>query len=126
MAAYIARDFAATGRVADMDRICQVEGFDKLREIVRIGVEVVAVPGLTRTAMASAIMANAAVSVGAEEEHLVFKGVCRQPPTMSEHNPLPHTPVLEINPGAVFGFERRHLALLFIPAPDLDVDVIQT
>src|SRR5882672_1136882 len=121
MAAEITGDFAAAGGVADMDRIRQVEDFDKLGEIVRIGVEVVPVPRLARTAMAAAIMGNAAVSVGGEEEHLVFKGVRRQRPTMAEDNRLTRAPIVEIDPCSLSSLEGRHVVLLFSPAPDLGV-----
>ena len=42
----IAGDFAAAGRMPDMDRVLQIELLDELGQIVRIGVHVVAVPGL--------------------------------------------------------------------------------
>jgi hypothetical protein len=53
--------FATTGGVSDMDRILQVEHFDKCREIVGVGIQVVAVPGLARSAMAAAVMCDTAV-----------------------------------------------------------------
>jgi hypothetical protein len=51
-----------------MDSILQLELLDEFREIVGIGVEIVAVPRLARAAMAAAIMSDAAIAVGDEEE----------------------------------------------------------
>ena len=63
MVADIAGDFAAARGVADMDRVRQVERLNKLREVVGVGIHVVALPGLARPAMAAAVMGDAAVSV---------------------------------------------------------------
>ena len=89
MAANIAGDFAAARGVADVDRVLQVEFFDQRREVVGVGVHVVAVPGLARTAMAAAVMGDAAISAGGQKEHLVFKGVRAQRPAMAEDDGLP-------------------------------------
>ena len=61
----IAGDFAAAGGVANVDHVLQVERLNKLREVVGVGIHVVALPGLARPAMAAAVMGNAAVSVRA-------------------------------------------------------------
>jgi hypothetical protein len=53
VAADIAGDFAAARRVADMDCVPQVESVDERREVV-------ALPGLARAAMATAVMGDAA------------------------------------------------------------------
>jgi hypothetical protein len=49
--------------MTDMDRVLEVERFDQLREVVGIGIHVVAAPGLARPAMAAAIMGDAAVAM---------------------------------------------------------------
>ena len=46
MAGDVARDLAAAGRVTDMDRPLEIEHCRQLREIVGVGVHVVAVPRL--------------------------------------------------------------------------------
>ena len=46
VAADVAGDFAAAGGMADMDRVLESQRRHQLREIVRIGVEIVALPGL--------------------------------------------------------------------------------
>ena len=75
VAADVAGDFAAAGGVADVDRVLQVERFDERREVVGVGVHVVAVPGLARAAVAAAVVGDAAVAAGGQKEHLVFEGV---------------------------------------------------
>ena len=108
MAADIAGDFAAAGRVADVDRVLQVERFDERREIVGVGVHVVAVPGLARAAVAAAVMGDAAIAAGGQEEHLVLEGVRAQRPAVAEDDGLSAAPVLVIDLRAVFGRDRGH------------------
>jgi hypothetical protein len=64
----VASDLATASRVAGMDRVLQVELLDQLGEVVGIGVEVVALPGLARAAVAAAVMGDAAVAVRGQEE----------------------------------------------------------
>ena len=108
MAADVAGDFAAAGRVADMDRVLQVERFDELRQVVGVGVHVVAVPGLARSAMAAAVMGDAAVAAGGQKEHLVFPGIRAERPAMAEDYGLSAAPVLVVDLRAVFGRDRGH------------------
>jgi hypothetical protein len=108
MTADVARDLAAAGRVADMDRILQVKLPDKLGEIIRIGVEIVAVSGLTRAAMPAAIMRDAAVALARKEEHLVFEGVRAERPAVAEDDGLTFAPVVVIDRRAVLGRDRAH------------------
>ena len=58
--------------------------FDKRREIVSVGVQVVAVPGPAGPALAAAVMSNAAVAAGGQKEHLVLNGVRTQWPSVAE------------------------------------------
>ncbi|HEX7485411.1 MAG TPA: hypothetical protein VF332_04615 [Vicinamibacterales bacterium] len=67
VAANIAGHFAAARREADQRGAIQAERFDELREIVGIGVHVVATPGLARPAMAATVMGNAPIAVGGGE-----------------------------------------------------------
>jgi hypothetical protein len=64
VAAKIAGDFTAARGVADVDRVLQVKRVDEHGEIISIGVHVVAVPRLARSAVSAAVMGDAAVSVG--------------------------------------------------------------
>jgi hypothetical protein len=52
--------------MADMDRVLEIECFGQRREIIGVGVQVVAAPGLARAAMAAAIMGDAAVATGSK------------------------------------------------------------
>jgi hypothetical protein len=63
VAANVAGDFAAVGGVADMDRVFEIEFLHELREVVGIGVHVVAAPRLARTAVAATVMGDAAIAV---------------------------------------------------------------
>jgi hypothetical protein len=64
--------------VADADHAVEIERFDEFREVVGVGVHVVAGPWLTRTAMATAVMCDGAKTVGGHEEQLVVPGVGRK------------------------------------------------
>jgi hypothetical protein len=77
-----------------MDRPRQLARVDERREVVGVGVHVVALPGLARAAMAAAVMADAAVAVGGQQGHLVFPGVRAQRPAMAEHHGLAAAPAL--------------------------------
>ena len=105
----IAGDLAAASRMADMDGVFQIERFRQRREIVRVGVQVVAGPGLTRPAMPAPVMGDAAVAAAGEEEHLIFEGVRRKRPAMAEHDGLSGAPVLVINLGSVLRLDRGHV-----------------
>ena len=74
----------------------QVERFDQLRQVVGVSVHVVATPGLARSAVAAAIMGDAAVSVRGQKHHLVFPGIRAQRPAMAEDHGLPTAPVFVV------------------------------
>jgi len=80
-----------------MNRVFQDEYFDEFRKVGGIGVHVVAIPGLTGSSVAAAIMGYAAESACGQEQHLVFPGVRAQRPAMTEDHGLPATPVLVID-----------------------------
>ena len=67
--------------------------------------------------MAAAVMGDAAVSVGAQKQHLVFPGVRAQRPAMAEDHGLSAAPVLviEIDVARVFFTDSKviHLASPF-------------
>jgi len=50
-----------------MDSFLQIERFNERREVICVGVHVVAIPRLARAAMAATVMADAAVSVGVQK-----------------------------------------------------------
>ena len=108
MTADVARHFAAAGRMADVDRVLQIECFDQRRQIVGVGVHIVAVPGLAGAAMAAAVMRDAAVSAMRQKHHLVFPCIGAERPAVAEDHGLPVAPVLVINLRAVFRRDGGH------------------
>jgi hypothetical protein len=104
----VAGDFAAAGGVADVDRVLQVERLDEFREVVGVGVHVVAGPRLARTPVAAAIMGNTAVAARGQEEHLVFKGVRTERPAVAEDHRLPGAPILVVDLRTVRRRDRAH------------------
>ncbi len=106
MTAYIAGHLATTGRMTDMDCAFEVEQRRQLCQIVRISVEIVAIPRLTSSAMAAPIRCNASITALRQEKHLVFERIRRQRPAMAEDNGLSGAPVLVIDFSAVPGLER--------------------
>ena len=93
----VARDFAAASRMTNMDGILQVECRDELGEVVGVGVEIVSIPGLTRPAMAAAIMSDAPVSARSQKEHLVFEGIRGKRPAVTKDHRLTIAPIVVIN-----------------------------
>jgi hypothetical protein len=61
--------------MADVDGIVQIESRDEFGEIIGVSVEIVPIPGLTGTPVASAVVRDATVSPGAQEDHLVLPRV---------------------------------------------------
>src|SRR5207247_10224850 len=94
--AHIAADFATARAVADMHYGLSAEPRDQRFEVVGVGVQLVAVPGLARAAVAAAVMGDAAVAAGSQKEHLVFPGVRAQRPAMTEDHGLSTAPVLVV------------------------------
>jgi len=66
----VADDFTAAGRVADVNRVFEVEGFCDLGDIGRIRVHVVAVGRLGRPSMPPAIVGDDPVALFNEKHHL--------------------------------------------------------
>jgi hypothetical protein len=54
--------------MADMNGILEIERSDERREIVGLGIHVVAVPRLARTAMTAAVVGDTAVAVRSEKK----------------------------------------------------------
>jgi hypothetical protein len=81
----------------DTTRIFEAKCFDELREIIGIRVHVVAVPRLAGSAMAAAIMGDAAVAARGQEKHLILKRIAAERPTVTENHGLTVTPILEVD-----------------------------
>src|SRR5262249_52127108 len=98
----------AAGRVANMDCVTQVQSGHQRREIVGVGVHVVAVPRLAGPAVAAAVIGHAPEPAGSQEKHLVLPGVRGQWPTVAEDDRLAGAPVFEVDSGAVLRGDRVH------------------
>src|SRR5258708_30822719 len=94
--------------MTDMDGILEIELLNEFREVVGVGVHVVAGPRLARTSVAPAVMGDAAISVRGEIEHLVFERIRGERPAAAEDHWLPPAPVFVINFRAAFGREPTH------------------
>ncbi len=94
--------------MANVDGALQVQRLDEDRQVVGVGVHVVAGPGLARPTVAAPVVGDAAITVLGEEQHLVLEGVRAQRPAVAEHHGLPLAPVLVIELHAVFGGDRAH------------------
>ena len=70
MSRNVMNDFAASGRVADMDRVLQVEVSRELGKVVRVMVHIVSVRSLRRPAVTASIVSDHAVAVVQEEHDL--------------------------------------------------------
>src|SRR4029453_16874738 len=86
----------------------QVEMRGERRKIVSIMIHVVTVARLRGPAVAATVMGYTAVAVTQEEQHLRVPVICRQRPSVAEHDGLTLAPVLVEDLNAVFGREGRH------------------
>ncbi len=68
MASDVAGHLPAAGGMADQDRVFQIERFDEFREIVGVGIHVVAVPGLAGSPVAATVMGDGTIAIGGHEE----------------------------------------------------------
>src|SRR5262249_16375887 len=95
--ANVASYFAATGGVADVNGVFQVEFLDELRQVGGIGVHVIAFPRLAGAPVTAAVVGDAAVAAFGQEEHLVFPCVGAQRPSVAEDHGLSLAPVFVID-----------------------------
>ena len=102
MPADVSRNLATARRVADMDGFVQVERCRQLREIICVGVHVVARPGLAGAPVPTTVMRDATIAMRREIEHLVLEGVGTERPAMAEDDGLAGAPVLVVEGCAVF------------------------
>ena len=114
VAADVAGNLTAAGRMADQGDALQIERFDELRQVVGVGVHIVTVPGLARTAVAATIMGDAAIAVGSQVDHLAFPGIGIERPAVAEDDGLSRAPVLVVDFRAVFGGDCAHGRISFI------------
>ena len=97
MTAEITHHLAATSRMADVNRIFQVEMIGNGLQIVGVMVHVVSTAGLSRAAMSAPISRNDAKTSADEKKHLRVPIIGRERPAVTEHNRLPAAPVFIID-----------------------------
>ena len=114
VASDVARDFAAAGGVAHVNRLAQIELLDQFRDVGGVGVHLVAFPGLAGAAVAAPVMRHAAVTAIGEEHHLIFPGVRAERPAVAENHRLPFAPIFVINLSAVLDGNCRHVRSPFL------------
>src|SRR6266851_3052749 len=107
-------NLSAASGVTHVDCVLQVKLFGKHREIVGVGVHVIAVPGLCGTAVPSPIVRDDPITTLAEEQHLSVPVVCGERPAVTEHDGLALSPVLVVNLRTVFGGNGGHNGLLLV------------
>ena len=109
----IVRGLAASGRMADVHGIAQIEMRDHGGDIRGVVVHVVAIADLAGSPVPTAVVGDDAIPLVQEEEHLGIPIVAAQWPAMMEHDGLRalRTPVLVENRRPVVRGNRRHGAL---------------
>src|SRR5437899_8476086 len=117
MTAEIMHHLAAAGRMADVNRILEVEMIGHGLQIVGIMVHVVAAAGLSRATMSAPIRGNDAETFADEKKHLRVPIIGRQRPAVAEHDGLTFAPVLviDVDVSSVFFSDRdvRHCNFSF-------------
>jgi hypothetical protein len=106
----ITRPLPAAGGVAHANSVLQIEVRRQGSKIVCVVVHVMAVARLGGPAVAAAVMADEAIAVIEEEQHLRIPVIGRQLPTMAEHNGLPLAAVLVQDLDAVLGCDRARVS----------------
>src|SRR5437588_9803205 len=97
MTAEIMHHLAAAGRMADVNRILEVEMIGHGLQIVGIVVHVVPAAGLSRTTMSAPISCNDAETFADEKKHLRVPIIGRQRPAVAEHDGLTFAPILIVD-----------------------------
>lgn len=104
----VAGDLAPARREPDERRVAQIERLHQRRQIVGVGVHLVAVPGLRRTPVPAPVVRNAPEPALGQEEHLALPAVAVQRPAVREHHHGARAPVLVVNFRPVLHPDRRH------------------
>src|SRR5213592_2988221 len=104
MTAEIMHHLAAAGRMADVNRILEVEMIGHGLQIVGIVVHVVSAAGLSRATMSTPISCNDAETFAEEKKHLRIPVIGRQWPAVAEDDRLSLTPVfiIDVDVSSVF------------------------
>src|SRR6266487_7426 len=97
MTAEITHHLTAARRMADVNRILQVEMIGDGLQIVGVVVHVVSAAGLSRATMSAPIIRNDAETFAGEKKHLCVPIIRRERPAVTEHNRLPAAPVFIVD-----------------------------
>jgi hypothetical protein len=112
-AAAVSRDIAsrlsASSRVADVDRVLQIQMRNECCNVGSIGVHVIPRRRRTRSTVASTIVGNDAKAFLEQEQQLVIPLVCRERPPMVKNDRLPSTPIFEKDFGPIVCFDFTHV-----------------
>ncbi|MEA2502768.1 MAG: hypothetical protein QOD01_2879 [Actinomycetota bacterium] len=68
--------------------VSEIERFDERGEIVGVGVHVVSVPWLARSAVTATVMGDRAEALGSHEDHLLVSRLGVERPAMAEDDGL--------------------------------------
>src|SRR5947207_4845483 len=104
MTGEIMHHLAAAGRMADVNRILEVEMIGYGLQIVGIVLHVVSVAGLSRATMSAPIIRNDAETFAEEKKHLRVPIIRRERPAVAEHDGLSFAPVfiIDVDVSSVF------------------------
>src|SRR5437764_14706769 len=104
MTAKIMHHLAAAGRMADVNRIFQVEMIGHGFQIVCIVIHVVPAAGLSRATMSAPISRNDAETFAEEKKHLRVPIIRRERPAVAEDDGLSFAPVfiIDVDVSSVF------------------------
>src|SRR6059058_2438679 len=104
MTAEIMHHLAAAGRMADVNRILEVEMIGHGLQIVGIVVHLVSAAGLSRATMSTPISCNDAETFADEKKHLRVPIVRRERPAVAEDDGLSFAPVfiIDVDVSSVF------------------------
>ena len=81
-------DLAASGRVADVDGVVEIEMGGQGGQVIGVMVHVVTAAGLRGAAVPTAVVGNHPVAMVQEEQHLGVPIVSRKGPTVTEDDRL--------------------------------------
>src|SRR5947209_7621018 len=104
MTGEIMHHLAAAGRMADVNRILEVEMIGHGLQIIGIVVHVVSAAGLSRATMSAPISRDDAETFAEEKKHLRVPIIRRKWPAVAEHDRLSAAPVfiIDVDVSSVF------------------------
>src|SRR5271167_2454442 len=100
--------FSTAGGMADVDRVLKIKLFCQRSQVVGVGVHLIAIPGLSGTAVPAPIVRDNPKALLSEKQHLSVPVVRGKRPAVAEHDGLAFSPVLVVNLRAVFHGDGWH------------------